>query len=53
MNNYTKLKEQINYYFHNTYLAKYPVEIRDMLIHLFIGILMIIFREHIIDTRIK
>ena len=29
------LKEQINNYFHTTYLAKYPLEIHDMLIHLF------------------
>jgi len=33
--NTTKLKQQIDYCFHNTYLAKYPEKIRDMLIHLF------------------
>lgn len=33
--NITELKQQINYYFHNTYLTKYPIAIQDMLIHLF------------------
>lgn len=33
--NITELKKQINYYFHNTYLSKYPSMIQDMLIHLF------------------
>ena len=33
--NITELKQQINYYFHNTYLTKYPMAIQDMLIHLF------------------
>jgi geranylgeranyl pyrophosphate synthase len=33
--NITELKHQINYYFHNTYLTKYPIVIQDMLIHLF------------------
>jgi len=33
--NITELKHQINYYFHNTYLTKYPIAIQDMLIHLF------------------
>ena len=31
----TTLKKQIDSYFHNTYLAKYPIEIRDMLVYLF------------------
>lgn len=33
--NIIELKQQINVYFHNIYLAKYPVAIHDMLIHLF------------------
>jgi len=33
--NITDLQKHINYYFHNTYLAKYPLAIQDMLIHLF------------------
>lgn len=35
MNNCIKFRELINNYFHDTYLAKYPVEIHNMLIHLF------------------
>ena len=33
--NIKTLKKQIESYFHNTYLVKYPVEIRNMLVHLF------------------
>jgi len=58
--NITALKQYINVYFHNTYLAKYPLAIRDMLIHLFNDgkrirpILFIAFNHHIIDfSRIE
>ena len=52
--NITELKQQINFYFHNTYLAKYPVAIHDMLIHLFndgkrIRPILFIAFNHIID----
>ena len=33
--NIIELKKQINYYFHNTYLSKYPLSVQDMLVHLF------------------
>jgi geranylgeranyl pyrophosphate synthase len=33
--NITIMKNQIDSYFHNTYLAKYPIDIHDMLIYLF------------------
>jgi geranylgeranyl pyrophosphate synthase len=33
--NIEELKKQINYFFHNTYLTYYPIEMHDMLIHLF------------------
>lgn len=52
--NIIELKQQINVYFHNTYLAKYPLSIHDMLIHLFndgkrIRPILFIAFNHIVD----
>ncbi len=33
--NITELQHQINYFFHNNYLIKYPLAIQDMLVYLF------------------
>jgi geranylgeranyl pyrophosphate synthase len=33
--NIADLQQQINYYFHNNYITKYPLVIQDMLVHLF------------------